>query len=371
MKKTALLVVLLVALCVPGIAMGATSVSKDELVVLRDDLGNEIWGPTGGSGDGHIFAITNETLVSWAQQDQDQGYYPRLAERWEMSKDGLIWDFYLRKGIQFHDGWGEFTAEDVKYTIELMGSDGSGNVHASRFRSGGKKGNLSKITVVNPYQIRIELKKPEVMFLWLLCEDSSAIVSKKHYESVGKKAVQHPIGTGSYRFIEHKPAQYIAYEAVNNHWRKTPGFKKLTIKAVPEQSSRLAMLKGGHADVSIIPADRAGEMEKAGIKVKRLPETLHVSWVLGGSVLPTREHYDPECPWVYHQDEPWDSDWNQRALKVRKALSHAINYPAIIDKIMYGEAKATPFHGWVPVGTWSNPQWKPYEYNPDLSKKLL
>jgi len=370
------IVTLLVPVSMTGVGSETFAASpsgpKGDLIILMDSLGNEIWGPNvGGTLDHNILLYTNENLISWAMEDQKTGYYPRLAERWNMSEDGLTWDFYLRKGIQWHDGWGEFTAEDVKFTLELVGSPGSTNLYAAQFRSG-EKDNIVSYDVLDRYHIRIKARKPDVMFLWRLAAPEGSVSCKKYYETVGhQKAIQHPIGTGPYRFIEHKPAQHIKYEAVGNHWRKTSDFKYITIKAIPEESSRLAMLKGRQADVCIIPPDRVAELKSAGLHIKRIEEAMFVSWVLGGSVLPTRKDYDPACPWVYHQDEPWDSEWNQRALKVRKALSLAINYQAIIDKILYGEGKPTPFHSWAPTGIWFRPEWKPYPYDPGQAKKLL
>ncbi len=106
--------------------------------------------------------------------------------------------------------------------------------------------------------------------------------------------------------------------------------------------------------------------------------------MLGGMVLPTREHYDPTVPWVPHQDEPeaiaggigvvvGGSEWNQRALKVRMAMFYAINYQAIIDKIFYGEAEVAPLRAWTPFGDpiWNLLEWKPIPYDPELARQLL
>jgi ABC-type transport system substrate-binding protein len=357
-------------ICISGPPVAAAP--SGELVVLVDTLGSEVWGPhVASSHERYTLTITNEHLVTYGRDDQKTGYYPRLAEKWEVSEDGLTWDFYIRKGIQWHDGWGEFTAEDVKYTLELIGSAGSTSGEAKQWRIS-KDSQVESLTVVSPYHLRIKRRKPNVLLPWNLCLQDEAMVSKKYYEKVGvDKAIKHPIGTGSWRFIEHKPAEYVKFEAVENHWRQTPAFKYLTIKVVPELSGRLAMLKTGEADIAMVPADKAKELKAAGLKIKSVPGSGFLGVQLGGNVLPTREHYDPTVPWVYHQDEPWDSAWNQRALKVRKALFMAINGKAIIDVVYYGEAEPARLQDW-PMGTvFNKPEWKPIPYDPEQSKKLL
>jgi len=347
-------------------------VPEGELVVLRASLANEVWGvDIGDTDDREILGISNEHLVYWAREGQEETYYPGLAERWELSPDGLTYDFYLRKGIPWHDGWGEFTAEDVKYTFDMIAREGSTSKEATRFRVGGD-GKLESVTVVDPYHFRVKLLQPDVLWLFNCVEACSVIICKKYFETVGyDEAIRHPIGTGPWRFIEHKAGEYIRWEAVENHWRKTPDFKYLEMVCVPELSTRLAMLKTGAADLSPIPPANSAELKAAGLTIKSLPAFGWISVALGGDVLPTRKDYDPTCPWVIHQDEPLDSAWNQRALKVRKALCYAINYNAIIDVILKGAAKPTPLAGYELGTLWSRPEWKPYPYDPEQAKQLL
>ena len=72
------------------------------------------------------------------------------------------------------------------------------------------------------------------------------ITSKKYIESVGEdKAALHPIGTGPYRHVEGKQGDYHRFEACANHWRKTPAFKELVIRRIPDPATRLAGLRAG------------------------------------------------------------------------------------------------------------------------------
>jgi peptide/nickel transport system substrate-binding protein len=347
-------------------------VPQGNLIVLGPNLGNEVWAPdVGASQDQAILAITNETLVYRSLGNQPAGgYYPRLAERWEISSDGLTWDFYLRKGIQWQGGYGEFTANDVKFSLELAGREGSVNSFASVFRPGGKT--VGSYNVISPYHLQIKMNTPHALFLYYLSRYELSIVSEKYFKTVGHDvAMKNPIGTGPWKFVNYQPANYIKFEAVPNHWRQTPQFQTLTVAAVPELSAQLAMLKTGSADIAIIPAERITELESAGLHIKQMPGSGWVALDFGGQVLPSRPKYDPTCPWVSHQDEPASSDWNQRALKVRQALCLAVNKDAIVSKILYGAAMQSPILDW-PLGTlWCNPDWKPYPYDPEKAKQLL
>jgi ABC-type transport system substrate-binding protein len=150
------------------------------------------------------------------------------------------------------------------------------------------------------------------------------------------------------------------------------------------------MLKTGAADFVEIPSDYADEMEAAGLHLKRRAGGGTAALLLGGMVLPTREGYDPTCPWVPHQDEPvaladseagWGvlqtggSEWNRRALKVRMAMTYAINVDAIIENMFYGDAEKGPFGAggnWAPFGSsLIRPEWKPMPYDPALARQLL
>ncbi len=344
--------------------------NKGELIALRADLGEQVYAVDvcGNNTMEHLLKIS-EGLGIWAKEGEGTEVKPCLAERWALSSDGLTWDIYIRKGIQFHEGWGEFTAEDAKFTYEQVGAPGSRVSSAWVFRVG-DKGMVESYTVVDPYHLRIKTKKMIVDLDHHLC--SVPMVSKKYFTEVGRdKAMLKPIGTGPWRFVEQKKAEYIKLEAVDNHWRKTPDFKYLIIKAVPELSARVAMLEAGQADLGEIPAEKINEVEEAGLWIKRIPAQTFVCVCLGGTVLSTREHFDPTLPWAYHTDEPWDSAWNQKAYKVRLALAMAIDKKAIMEKIFHGAAQDGPIHSW-PLGTeWCNPGWKNYPDDPEKAKQLL
>src|SRR5580704_14438194 len=162
---------------------------------------------------------------------------PSLAESWSVSKDGLVYEFALRKGVKFHNGE-PVTADDVKFSFD-------------RYRgSAGKtlKDRVAAIETPDQGHVRFRLKQPWPDFLTFYTGASGAgwIVPKKYVEKVGddgfKKA---PVGAGPYRFVSFTPGVELVLEAYDQYWRKTPSVKRLVFKVIPDESTRLAALKRG------------------------------------------------------------------------------------------------------------------------------
>ncbi len=161
---------------------------------------------------------------------------PSLAESWSASPDGLVYEFVLRKGVRFHTG-DPVTAEDVKFSLERYRGTA-----ASSFRE-----RIAAVEVIDPQRVRVRFKQPWPDFMTFYGTPATGagwIVPKKYVEKVGddgfKKA---PVGAGPYRFVSFTPGVELVLEAYEQYWRKTPSVKRLVFKAVPDESTRLAMLK--------------------------------------------------------------------------------------------------------------------------------
>ena len=91
-----------------------------------------------------------------------------------------------------------------------------------------------------------------------------------------QKAAIHPIGTGPYRHVEGKQGDYHRFEAVPNHWRKTPAFKELLIRRIPEPATRLSGLRAGEIDIAQVFGDFLEQAQKAGLRIhenRRMPRS--------------------------------------------------------------------------------------------------
>ena len=167
---------------------------------------------------------------------------PSLAESWTLSKDGLVYEFVLRQGARFHNG-DPVTAEDVKFSFERYRGAASKLLHER----------VPVVEVADPLRVRFKLKEPWPDFMTYygsLTTGAGWVVPKKYLEKVGddgfKKA---PIGAGPYRFVAFNPGIELVLEAHEQYWRKVPSVKRLVIKSVQDEATRLAMLKRGEADV--------------------------------------------------------------------------------------------------------------------------
>src|SRR5438309_7647760 len=137
---------------------------------------------------------------------------PSLAESWTQSKDGLTYEFVLRKGAKFHNG-DPVTAEDVKFSFE-------------RYKGAAAKTLKERVAAVetpSPLQVKFRLKNPWPDFMTFYTAASGAgwIVPKKYVEKVGddgfKKA---PVGAGPYKFVSFNPGVELVLEAFEGYWRK-------------------------------------------------------------------------------------------------------------------------------------------------------
>ena len=183
---------------------------------------------------------------------------PCLAESWTQSKDGLTYEFVLRKGVRFHNG-DPLTAEDVKFSFERYKGAAATTL----------KAHVAAVEVVDAHRVRFRLKQPWPDFMTFYATPASGaawIVPKAYTERVGEDGFKRaPVGAGPYRFVSFSPGVELVVEAHDGYWRKAPAVKRLVFKVVPDESTRLAMLKRAEADVAYTLRGPLGE------EVRRTP----------------------------------------------------------------------------------------------------
>ena len=210
--------------------------------------------------------------------------------------------------------------------------------------------------------------KPSVVFgnkvTQGLFASSAFIQSKRHIESAGEQgAERHPVATGPWKFVEHVRGDRIVYEAVENHWRATPHFKRLVFLKVPEPATRMAMLRAGSVDVIEIGGEYVEELKKVGVRTLVMPNVSWVYIILGGQ-WPTKATYDPKVPWA----QP-DAD---RARKVRLALNLAVDKQAIMQRMLGGLGSVVGSWHTYPSDPWATDALKkPFPHDPARAKALL
>src|SRR6266545_133734 len=339
----------------------AAAKPEGTMTVAVATFGSERWLP-------HLYVGAEDVVLkpmyeNLLSRDPTTGaLIPMLAEHWESLEGGHAWRFYLRKGVAFHDGQGEMTAEDVKFTFTAIMQDGSANGLAPEFRL------IKSMEIEDPHTIALRFEKPMVTFdnrvTQGLFPSAAFIHSKKYIETVGEEgAERHPVGTGPWKFVEHVRGDRIVYEAVPNHWRATPHFKRLVFLKVPEPATRMAMLRAGSADVIEVSGEYVDELKKVGMRTLIMPNTAAI-WVILGGQWPTKPTYDPKVPWAQPDAE--------RAKKVRLALNLAVDKKAIIERVLGGVGTAVGTVNYYPTDPWiSDALLKPIPYDPARAKALL
>jgi peptide/nickel transport system substrate-binding protein len=268
---------------------------------------------------------------------------PSLAESWSVSKDGITYEFVLRKGAKFHNG-DPVTPEDVKFSFE-------------RYRGAAAKllkEKVREVQVAAPNRVRFVLKEPWPDFMAFYGTSATGagwVVPKKYVEKVGddgfKKA---PVGAGPFKFVSFKPGVELVLEAFPDYWRKPPQVKRLVMRSIPDESTRGAAVRAGEVDLAYLFGGPIAE------ELRRTPGVKIVAPLLYGIY------------WLDFLDQ-WDSKspWHDR--RVRLAASLAIDRQAINQAEMLGLGR--------PTGSFVPPTFDfalpvdPPHYDPRRAKQLL
>ena len=299
-----------------------------------------------------------ETLL---EVDPKTGEYtPRLAEKWQASPDFKEWTFFLRKGVQFHFGFGPFTARDVVHSHSFMMRPESTATLAGFWR------NVEEVKVVNDHQIVFRMKRPTTVMPYAASRAGDLrIISKAQWDKEGLEGFdKRPAGTGSYRYAGRQPGLSITFERVDNHWREKPAFKQLEFRLAREESTRLALVLSGEAHIADLPRELQKDALKKGLKI--FSSSFPVDWMtvyLGG------QYYMPGDP-AFKPDVPWTKK------PVRQALNMAINRKELLNTVFVGKGTMTYVTGWSAQSEGYNPEWQSrfdqmYGYNPAKAKALL
>jgi peptide/nickel transport system substrate-binding protein len=282
----------------------------------------------------------HDALVK-AMPDNKQA--PSLAESYLASEDGLTHEFVLHKGATFHNG-DPVTADDVKFSFERYHGASQSLL----------KQRVAAVETLDAQHVRFRLKEPWPDFMTFYAGVTGAawIVPRKYITQVGDEGFKRaPIGAGPYRFVSFTPGVELVLEAFDGYWRKTPSIKRLVMKVIPDESTRLAALKRGEIDIAYsIRGELAGELQKTpGLSIKPVV-------VQGVFCVYFVDQWDPKSPW--------------HDVRVRRAANLAIDCKTINDALTMGYSHITgnPF-----VPDMFEFYWQPPVpvYDPVQAKQLL
>ena len=342
-------------------AFATSSVSR--LVVAKENIlfdSSLLWKNGGGT-----HTTLQPMYEGLAAADRFTGEIgPRLAESWKMRPDGRQWTVTMRKGIQFHNGWGELTSKEVPFIWERLTSEES--IAGDKTTWKGLVGVKENLETPDAHTVifNLESVEPNMPFNWASLLHNMLFMSKAQWDQEGAEGMEAmPAGTGPYKFKERKLSESVLYERVENHWRVTPEFSELMFRFVDEDATRLAMMLTGEASIAELPRDLHAEAISQGKSVVSAgmagnPPT----YFFHGNYHSTPEKLDLTVPWTKKE--------------VREALIKAIDYDAINDEVFYGAGVRAFSHmahpampGW--DKSWEERGKTDYAYNPGEAAQIL
>ena len=268
---------------------------------------------------------------------------PSLAESWTVSKDGLVYEFVLRKSAKFHNG-DPVTADDVKFSFERY-KGAAAKLLKDRVRD---------VEIVDAGRVRFHLREPWPDFMTFYGTSATGaawIVPRKYVEKVGEDGFKKaPIGAGPYKVVSFNPGIDLVMEAFDGYWRKIPSVKRLVFRSMPDETTRAAALKAGDVDIVYLLSGPTAQ------EVKRTPGLRLAAAMPPGVVfLDLPEQWDPKSP------------WHDR--RVRLAASHALDRNALNQAETLGLSH--PTGGLIPRVLDFARAYPPPPYDPARAKKLL
>jgi peptide/nickel transport system substrate-binding protein len=294
--------------------------------------------PTAGAAaaiDEVVYANIFEGLTRFAA---DGSIIPALAESWEISEDGLTYTFKLRDGVKFHDG-STFDAEDVQFSFDRARAPDSVNAQKALFAD------INLVDVIDPLTVMLTLSKPNGNLLFNLAWGDAVIVAP---ESAANNATN-PVGTGPFVFVDWAQGDHIDIKKNPDYWGEPAKLETATFKFIADPTAAFAAMMA--EDVDAYPNFPAPETAAQFASDPRFK--LIVGSTEGETILA-----------MNNAKPPLDD------IKVRQAITHAIDRQAIIDGAMFGYG--------TPIGTHFAPHHPDYtdltatsNYDPEKAKALL
>ncbi len=296
------------------------------------------------SSDSTSHEIASMIFNGLIKYDKDVNVVGDLAESWEISRDGLVITFHLRKGVRWHDGR-PFTAQDVLYTYQVTVDPRTPTAYAGDFLK------VKKAEVLDDHTFRATYEKP---FAPALMSWSVGILPK--HLLAGKDITtsplgRRPVGTGPYKFKEWVTGQKIVLVANPDYFEGRPYIDGYIMRIIPDTATMFLELRANGIDrMGLTPLQYTRQTENNLFR-KNYNKFRYLSFAytyLG-----------------YNLKNPLFTD-----KRIRQAIAHAVNREEIIDGVLLGLGR--PATGPYKPGTWAyNPNVRAYPHDPAKAKALL
>lgn len=318
-----------------------TSAAKEELVFVnyRDirDLNPHLY-----AGEMYAQEMLYETLVNITET----GYEGCLAESWEISQDGRVYTFKIRQGVTFSDGE-VCDANAIKANFDAIIENKDRHTWLEMMNL------LVRVSAPDSETFVIELSEPYYPMLTELgvTRPFAMISPKAMKEGSTKDGVDAYIGTGPYVLTDFGTDEYAIFEANPDYWGEQPSIKKITVKVIPDNQTRVLALEKGEIDLifgkNMIDADAVNKYVGSQDFQVALSDPTSTRQIVLNTTNPVLKD-----------------------TAVRQAIQHATNRQAISDGIFYGlEAPADTL--FAPTVPYCEISLEPYEYDTELAESML
>lgn len=354
-------------------AMMAAEPKVETLVISVDPSAGETNLPWAGTVDHHQqMDLVMEVLVDI--EPTTNVWVPELAKSWDLSADGTEWTFQLEEGVQWHNGWGEFTADDVFHSITMNQREDAILAYATDWR----EIDLDASTKVSDHEVILKLKNPNPDYLFYIAPSGGGLVmSKAQYDSGGDAAYEEDmIGTGPYRYTGREFGVNVTYERLDNHWRRggkdglaPPSFEKVDLRWIREVASRNAGLIADEIHLTELTRDLAdAAVSDHGMKViqSNFPGN-QLNGIFQGLHPAEERNFDPpyQDPSLPYTD-----------VRVREAMNRAIDKETIKNTLFSGRVTTSPQIGFYESLPGWDERWleeydEHYGYDPERARELL
>lgn len=296
------------------------------------------------SSDSASHEISGHIYNGLLKYDKDFNLIGDLAEKWDVSEDGLTMTFYLKKDVKWQDGT-ELTAHDVMATFKTLTHPKTLTPYAGDYQM------VTDAQVINDHTFQVKYDEP---FAPALASWTLKILPKSRLEAedINESSLKSdPMGTGPYTLENWKRGEFVTMQANPNHFEHEPYITTLLKRQIPDMDTQFLELKAGNIDV----------MGLKPLQFTRLTDTKSFKEKFN-----KYKYLSNGYTYMgFKLDHPLFKD-----KRVRQALSYAIDRSEIVDGVLYGQGLplACPFK----PGTWAfNENLQPYPFDLQKAKSLL
>ena len=333
----------------------------------------------GESANWLVGISSHEGLFHMDVNSQIQG---QMVKDWSIAPDDRTWTFNLNKGINFHQGWGEVTPEDIIFSIRELGAEDG---HCGCVQTQAIFDNPDGYFIgLDNYTLELDTGQPAWDVLhWLhmpfCC--GAWVWSKKQWDQLLEtqtedEAIGQLVGTGPWELMETQTGEFWKFKAVPDHYRKTPEFAEMKFADIPEESTSLANFQVGKLDVWEAAPDSvltlAEDPETKFMALRGVSELILMIWGNFYHYVGTdqqRVGYKPDLPYISSNADLDSPEWEQ-ARKVREAISLSIDREKLVEEILGGEGEVGSMYGWQAHKSRWLPGWE-WEYDLERARQLM